>query len=218
MPAHDEAARVAASVRAALGVAGVDEVVMVDDGSSDDTSGEARRADARVVTLERNVGKGAALNAGLAVVDSGLGALLLLDADLGDSASEASLLLGPVLAGAADMTIARFPPTARPGGFGLVKGLARAGISWLGGDFQAEAPLSGQRALSPRAVEALTPFAEGFGVEVTLTVRALRRGFVVTEVPTEMTHAATGRDAAGFLHRGRQFVDVLRSLAALRRE
>ena len=49
-------------------------------------------------------------------------------------------------------------------------------------------------------------------------VRALRAGLRVTEVPVAMRHAATGRDLAGFLHRGRQFVDILGTLVALRFE
>ncbi|MDP2300742.1 MAG: hypothetical protein Q8M55_08535, partial [Actinomycetota bacterium] len=52
-------------------------------------------------------------------------------------------------------------------------------------------------------------------VEVALTVRVSRAGGRVLEVPTTMRHAATGRDLAGFLHRGRQFVAVAVSLARL---
>jgi hypothetical protein len=46
-------------------------------------------------------------------------------------------------------------------------------------------------------------------------VRVVRAGGRVVEVPTTMSHAATGRDLAGFLHRGRQFLSVARVLVAL---
>jgi hypothetical protein len=96
----------------------------------------------------------------------------------------------------------------------LVKGLARRGIRTLSG-FEATAPLSGQRALSRHAWMAATPFARGYGVEVALTVRAASAGQRLLEVPTTMGHAATGRDIAGFAHRGRQFVQVGLALVRL---
>jgi glycosyltransferase involved in cell wall biosynthesis len=219
MPAHNEAARIAASVAAARGIAGVTDVVVVDDGSADKTAELARQAGARVVSLPRNAGKGAALNAGLVHVDDAADILLLLDADLGDTAAEGARLLEPIVAGTADMTVGALERTPGSGGFGLVKGLARSGIAHLvGGDFLPGAPISGQRALSRAAWVAATPFANGYGAEVALTVRALWAGLRIIEVPVAMRHAATGRDLAGFLHRGRQFLDILGTIAALRFE
>lgn len=215
MPAFNEAERIAASVRAAAGIPGVDEVVVADDGSTDGTAEIAGDAGARVVRLERNVGKGAALDAALQAAGHP-GAVLLLDADLGGTATEAAALLAPVLAGEADMTIAAFPKAAGKAGFGLVKGLARRGIALLGRrGFEPVSPLSGQRAISKSALSVVTPFAFGYGVEVALTVRALRAGLRVLEVPTGMAHAATGRDISGFVHRGRQFADVAFALLRL---
>ena len=115
--------------------------------------------------------------------------LVLLDGDLGATAAEAGTLLEPVLAGAADMTIATLPKPPASGGFGLVKGLARWGIRRLSG-FEPTAPLSGQRALSRAAWEAATPFATGYGVEVGLTVRAARAGHAPPRGPDH--HGARG--------------------------
>jgi hypothetical protein len=222
IPARDEAARVGATVASAKAIPGVSRVLVIDDASSDDTGAEARAAGAEIVRLERNVGKGAALDAGLAVVRESADVLLLLDADLGESAAQGALLIGPVIAGDADMTIAVFPPAARKAGFGLVKRLSRWGVRALGGAagraFPAAAPLSGQRALTRECWERVTPFAFGYGVEVALSVRALRAGMRVLEVQTTMSHDATGRDAAGFAHRGRQFLHVARALARLSME
>jgi hypothetical protein len=217
MPAYDEEVLVGASVEGALAIDGVERVLVVDDGSSDGTASEAARAGAQVLRLETNVGKGAAVEAGLELVGAA-DITLLLDADLGPSATEGRKLIAPVAAGDADMAIAVLPTPARKGGFGLVKGLARWGIERLGGGFETQAPLSGQRALSAAAVRAVRPVASGYGLEVALTVRALRAGLTVIEVPAAMTHAATGRDVAGFTHRGRQFVDVASTLARLSRE
>lgn len=217
IPAFNEAQRVTSTVMAAFSVEGIDSVIVIDDGSSDATADLARAAGAEVLVLPANAGKGAALDAGLASAGF-FDVLLLLDADLGESAAQASLLLEPLLAGAADMAIARFPRPAGKAGFGLVKGLARWGIRRLGGGFDAQAPLSGQRALTAAASRVVAPFAFGYGVEVALTVRALRAGLRVVEIETTMSHAATGRDIGGFLHRGRQFAHVLNALIRLATE
>ncbi|MGB4593883.1 MAG: glycosyltransferase [Coriobacteriia bacterium] len=215
IPARNEAARVADTVRAVLAIEGVTRVLVIDDGSTDATSDEARGAGAEVVRLGRNAGKGGALNTGLYRVREDADVLLLLDADLGQTASEGARLLVPVLAGDADMTIGQLPKPPGSGGFGLVKGLARWGIRRLGGGFDATAPISGQRALSRAAWQAATPFASGYGAEVALTVRALRAHMRVVEVPVEMAHAATGKDLAGFAHRGRQFLQIALALIKL---
>jgi glycosyltransferase involved in cell wall biosynthesis len=214
IPAHNEAGRIERTVAAALGIEGVSRVLVVDDGSEDSTADLAEKAGARVVRLQRNVGKGAALDAGAKRVEDA-DYVLLLDADLAETAAQASVLLGPVMAGETDLAIAAFPKPAGKAGFGLVKGLARWGIARMGGGFEANAPLSGQRALTRRALEEVLPFSTGYGVEVTMTVRALRAGLRLAEIPTTMTHAATGRDFAGFVHRGRQFMHVSMALVRL---
>jgi len=219
IPAHDEEPRIAATVAAAAAIPDVTTVTVVDDASADRTAEAAESAGARVVQLPRNVGKGAALDAGLAHVPQEADVILLLDGDLEDSAAQGALLLAPIARREADMTVATFPPVAGKAGFGLVKGLARRGIHTLGGpaahSFTANAPLSGQRALTRPCLELVTPFAFGYGVEVALTVRALQAGMRVVEVPTTMSHDATGRDVSGFAHRGTQFVHVAWALVRL---
>jgi hypothetical protein len=219
IPAHNEAERIVATVTAARAIPGVDRVFVVDDASTDGTAELAKGAGAEVLRLLSNAGKGAALDAGLARVGEDADVLLMLDGDLGATASQGALLLEPILRGEADMTIAAFPKPTGKAGFGLVKGLARWGIRTLGGAggraFAATAPLSGQRAMTRACLERVTPFAFGYGVEVALSVRALRAGMRVTEVTTTMSHDATGRDAAGFMHRGRQFAHVARALGRL---
>ncbi len=65
-------------------------------------------------------------------------------------------------------------------------------------------------------VAAVLPFARGFGMETAMTIDALRAGFRLVEVELEPEHRATGRTAAGFLHRFRQLVDIVRVYAARR--
>lgn len=210
IPAYNEAGRIGETVKAARGLTGVSEVIVIDDGSADGTAEEARAAGAdRVVQMPVNSGKGAALAAGIKVTDAEV--LLLLDGDLGASAAAASALLDPVIAGHADMTIAVLPRTRKSGGFGLAVGLARWGIRKFTGRTM-QAPISGQRALRKEIIERLGRLDSGFGVEVGLTIDAIRMGYRVEEVPVELSHRSTGRDIGGFLHRGRQFIDIARAL------
>jgi glycosyltransferase involved in cell wall biosynthesis len=209
IPALNEAPTIAATVEAVRATGLVDEVVVIDDASTDGTGRLAEEAGARVVRRAAPGGKGGALNAGLAEAAGEI--IVVVDGDTGASAGEVRHLIAPILAGEADLTIARFPPAGRRGGFGLVKGLARWGIRRFTG-WEMQSPLSGQRGMRREVLEALGGFASGFGVEVGLTIDAARRGFRVREVPVRMTHRETGRDLAGFLHRGRQFLDVAREL------
>jgi glycosyltransferase involved in cell wall biosynthesis len=217
IPAKDEAERIGVTVTAALKLPGVDLVVVVDDGSSDETGRVARAAGARVVRHSRNKGKAAAMESGAEAVrlldEEGSRHLLFLDADLGETAGAALPLIAPVRSGAADVTIAVFATRVRLGGHGAVVRLARDGIKRLTG-WEASQPLNGQRCLSRAAFEAARPLAHGFGVETGMTVDLLRKGFRVIEVEVEMAHRATGNDLRAQLHRAKQFRDVGLALAA----
>ncbi len=210
IPAHNEATRITDTVKGVLDIAEVSEVIVVDDASTDETAKLATLAGATVMVLPRNMGKGGALNVGVAKATGDV--IALLDGDLGASAREARLLVLPILEDQADMTIARFPQAKKKGGFGLVKNLARKGIRYYTG-LEANAPLSGQRVMTRSVLEKVIPFASGYGVEVALTIKVARAGFRVTEIATQMSHAETGRDLRGFMHRGKQFVHVARVLA-----
>ncbi|MEP6760941.1 MAG: glycosyltransferase [Sporichthyaceae bacterium] len=224
IPAKNEAARIAATVAAARSIDGVDLVVVVDDGSTDETAVLATGAGATVIGHPRSRGKAAAMETGAELVrlldqqDGGTSPrpLLFLDADLAETARNAAPLVPPVLAGEADMTIATLPPQGQPGGGrGLVVSLSRKGIASATG-FSATQPLSGQRCLTREAFDAATPLAPGFGVETGLTIDLLRQGFRVREVEVDLHHRVTGTDVRAQLHRARQYRDVARALAVRR--
>jgi Glycosyl transferase family 2 len=202
--ARDEERRIGATV-AALRLAFPDaEVIVADDGSRDGTAAAAAAAGAVVVGLAAR-GKGQALSAAERVAPPGR--LLLMDADLSGD-------LGPLLRSEADLAIAAFSRRSG-GGFGLAKRTGRALVRLRSG-FDAREPLSGQRALSPAAREACFPLAPGFGCEVRMTIDAVRAGLSVEEPELELEHRATGRDLAGFAHRGRQLLDALVATGPLR--
>ena len=210
IPAYNEALLIQETVLAVKNCEKVDQLIVINDCSTDQTSELAKAVGAEVIDLPRNLGKGGALNQGLELAKGNI--IAVLDGDLGKTAAEIEKLLTPVLAQQADMVIAKFPPTQRRGGFGLVTTLAKKGIRWLTG-LEVASPLSGQRVIRRVILDRLGHFEAGFGVEVGLTIDVFRFGFRVKEVPVQMSHAETGRNLAGFIHRGRQFADVLLVLA-----
>jgi len=207
VPAFNEQERIGATVKSLLAGSAA-EVMVIDDGSTDLTSQAAEKAGAEVLRLSRNRGKGGALNAGLQRAGTDFDILLLIDADTGETASESSKLVDAVENGGADMAIAILPGKAGTGGFGFVLKLARRILKRRAG-FKAVAPLSGQRALSRQAVESILPLASGYAMEVAMTVDAARKGLAIVEVPAAFAHSYTYRDAGGFIHRGRQYLDIL---------
>jgi hypothetical protein len=204
IPAYNEQGRVGATAAAARTIAGVAEVVVVDDGSTDATADEAARAGAKVVRA-RHRGKGDALRRGIAAAAGEL--VLLLDADLGESAGAAEPLVAAVGEGRADLAIAVLPAPRRRPGLGIALGAARVGLWLLTGRWFA-APLSGQRCMTTELARTL-PWARGFAAEVAASADAAALGARIAEVPLDLAHAPTGRNLAGFLHRGRQFAAVL---------
>jgi Glycosyl transferase family 2 len=195
--ARDEAGRVGAIVTALREAFPGAVVIVADDGSQDGTAAEAEAAGARVLRLPHR-GKGQALT--LAEQAAPPGAVLLCDADL---RGELRLLTEAD----ADLAVAAFADR-QGGGFGIAKATARRLIRALAG-LEASEPLSGQRALSAEARAATFPLAAGFGCEVRGTIDAVRAGLAVRELELQLRHRATGRDASGFAHRGRQLVDLL---------
>lgn len=224
IPAKDEAARIAETIRAVRRIRGVGAVIVVDDGSVDGTARIAAAEGAEVVRHARNHGKADAMMSGIgrlkglvrvgrATPDT---AVLFVDADLQASAEEVGALVAPVAGGEADLTIATLPKQASPGGgFGLVVGLATRGIEELTGWTPAQ-PLSGMRCLSPEAIAAATPFARGWGVEVGMTIDVLDAGLTIVEVPCELHHRVTGRDWRSQVHRAAQYRDVALALGVRR--
>jgi len=210
VPAHDEEEAIARTVKRLAAIPGIREVVVVADGCRDRTAEEAAGAGARVLASPVRLGKGAAVEGALDRLEP-CGAYVLVDGDVGETAAEAGALLERIRSGETDLAIGVLPPP-EGGGFGLVRRLSGWLIRVLTG-FPAQAPLSGQRALTRDALFACRPLADGFGLETAMTIDAARLGFRMEEVPVAMSHRATGRSVRGFVHRARQGVDILRAVA-----
>jgi len=138
--------------------------------------------------------------------------VVLCDGDLGESAGRLAALAEAVRGGRADIAVAAFK-TRAGGGFGLALGFARWAIRRRCG-LQASAPLSGQRVLRAEVLSGLLPFAPGYGMEVGMTIDAVRAGRRVVEIELDLSHRATGRTPAGFAHRAAQLRDFVREYEA----
>jgi glycosyltransferase involved in cell wall biosynthesis len=216
--AHNEAERIAATLGALARAFPRAPVWVADDGSTDATARIAREAGAHVVGSAAVIGKGAAVTGAAreawrdAQATSGGSEIefvfVLCDGDLGDSAVELGALADVVARGEGDIAVAAFA-TRVGGGFGLALAFARWAIRRRCG-LRMVAPISGQRALRARALADVLPFAPGFGMEIGMTIDAVRAGWRVCEVELQLTHRASGRTLAGSLHRARQLLDFLR--------
>jgi len=215
--AWNERERIGATIQALGEALPGARIVVADDHSRDGTAGVARDAGAEVVTAPRRLGKGGATTLAVRSLLDGGGAptaLVLCDGDLGPTAAQLPQLVDALDRGDGDLAVAAFAQRVG-GGFGIVLRFARWAIRRRAG-IEPTAPISGQRALRPEVVAAVLPFAHGFGMETAMTIDAARAGFRLVEVELELEHRATGRTAAGFAHRLRQLVDIVRVYAARR--
>jgi glycosyltransferase involved in cell wall biosynthesis len=153
VPAYNEEKTIADVVKVLVASPHLEQVIVVSDGSRDNTAVVAAKAGALVVNLPQNRGKGGAMLAGVKQTDDDY--ILFLDADLiGLKQSHIESMLAPVLQGRAEVTLGVFK-----------KGRVTTDLA------QKFAPyLSGQRVIKASLLRQVQDmdFAR-FGVEMALT-------------------------------------------------
>jgi hypothetical protein len=137
---------------------------------------------------------------------------LLCDGDLGSSASALTSLVEAIERGECDLAVAAFS-RRDGGGFGIAVGFARWAIRRRCG-LETNAPISGQRAMRADVLRATLPFAAGYGMEIGMTIDAVRAGNALREYEVDLSHRATGRTLAGFAHRAGQLRDFVLAYAS----
>lgn len=211
--AHNEADRIGATLDALARALPGARLMVADDASTDGTQTAAMRHGAWLVSRRRPHGKGgnvsATAEAAVGEFPGGATALLC-DGDLGASAAELVALVEAVEAGRCDLAVGRFADP-HGGGFGFTLGYARRAVERLCGASFA-APLSGQRAMRVSTLRELIPFADGWGLEVGMTIDAVRAGHRVEEIELPLSHRIAGHTPAVFLHRARQLRDIRRAV------
>jgi glycosyltransferase involved in cell wall biosynthesis len=179
-----------------------DEVLVVDDGSRDDTAAIAKRLGASVVSHEKNLGKGAALRDCFEYAKrSGADVLVTMDGDGQHDPSSIPALVHALTSKGIDVAI----------GSRLTKPPEMPRLRWLAvrvldraAGVRVEDKLvdsqSGFRAYSRRAIESLTPAELGLSVDSELIKKAEAAGFGIDLVPITVTYAGKTSTTHPLLH------------------
>ena len=198
IPAHDEAGTIAQVVEAAWAVLDEgDELLVIDDGSTDETAALAEATGVRVVSLRPNQGKGRALWRGIEEARHDL--LLFIDADGQDDPAEIPLLIDALGSEVAMVIGSRFLGTLRDGSITASHKVGNRALTGLFNllygcrltDTQAGFRLVRRSALDVRQLRAVR-----YEIETELTLHVLRRGGTVVEVPVSRDRRPHG--ASGF--------------------
>lgn len=202
IPALNEADSIDALL-AAIPPGLVDEIMVVDNGSTDDTAARALAAGARVVREDRR-GYGFACAAGVAATQADI--MVFLDADLSDFPEEMAALLAPIQSGQADLVLgSRFlagnlsqsvmPPQQRFGNW-LASRLMRRLYGLPVTD------LSPFRAVRRDVLLALDMREMTYGWPTEMMVKAARRGYRLIEIPVRYRARYAGRSKVSGTVRG----------------
>jgi len=199
VPAYNEAHSIAGVVSELRATQPDFEIVVIDDGSTDETASVARRAGAEVVQLPFNLGIGGAVQTGIEWARRrGCELAVQVDGDGQHDPREIDKLLEPILAGRSDVVVGtRFagegtyrPSVARRIGIGVFAGLVSLIVRQRVTD-----TTSGFRAMNDRAIEL---FADEYPYdypEVEATVLIFRHRLRLVEVPVTMRQRAAGRSS-----------------------
>ncbi|MGB7606596.1 MAG: glycosyltransferase family 2 protein [Lutisporaceae bacterium] len=209
LPAYNEEENIKDTINAVKGIEGITEIIVVDDGSEDNTYRAAEGfKDILLIHNNANKGKGGAIKAALPYVSNKY--VIFIDADLKQSASEMKKLVSNTKRNSRTMLVAVYPKPLKKGGFGLVKCLSRKGLYMLTSK-TSDSVLSGQRLVSTEFIRNIS-IPSNFAMEFKITLEAIKNGLNIVEVPVNIRHRETGRNIKGFIHRGKQFVNILNVL------
>jgi glycosyltransferase involved in cell wall biosynthesis len=183
IPAFNEASSIADVVGGLSSP--VEHVIVVDDGSTDDTADRARQAGAEVVEHDTNLGKGRAIRTGVArALAGGFTHVLFLDADMQHLPHEAARLLEAAAETSADVVIGerQFSRADMPSSRYHANRIGSRALSWFVG-----APVQdtqcGFRVFRADALRPLRLHASGYEIETEMLVKVRRRGGRVATVP-----------------------------------
>jgi glycosyltransferase involved in cell wall biosynthesis len=188
IPGYNEGPRIGPVVRGTLEHL---PVIVVDDGSTDDTAARAREAGATVIERRPNAGKGAALRAGFRqALDAGYDAVLTLDADGQHDPAEIPAFLDAFAAEPPpDLVIGRRNFRAMPPIRRLSNTIGGMAFSWAVGREIADNQ-SGYRLIGRRILAATIDSDEGgFEFEVEMITTSIRLGGTIAWVPIRTIYA-----------------------------
>ena len=216
VPVFNEADLIVDTIENLKKVEHINEIVVVNDGSTDNTLDVVNDLNVSVINLEKNYGKGYAMKTAMSTLEYDY--IAFIDGDLGNTSIEIEDLILPVINGEADVSIAKFPKrdtkTDSKGGFGIVKSFAKKGVCFFTKK-EIDSSLSGQRVYRKEVIDKINYVPNNYGIEVAMTIQTFNNGFSIIEVPVTMKHRYSQRNFKGFLHRGKQFSDILKTFIVM---
>ena len=176
IPAYNEEDTVAKVVEVVRNVSFVDEIIVVNDGSSDKTEEEAIKAGAIVINHETNKGKGEALYTGYKQAECDV--IAFIDADIYNLTSKkVESMIMPILLGDAEITKTKFSRVS-----GRVTELtAKPLLNFFFPEISFEQPLSGQFAARKSTLRKIN-FEKDYGVDVGIVIDADVLGISIMEI------------------------------------
>jgi glycosyltransferase involved in cell wall biosynthesis len=189
VPAFNEAGTIAAVVEGVRPL--VERVIVVDDGSRDETAARARAAGADVIAHETNRGKGHAVRTGLArAFDIDVSHVLLLDGDLQHLPQEAAGLLAEAERTGADVVLGerKFERARMPASRYHANRIGSLVLSWFVG-LPVHDTQCGFRVFRVDALRPLRLTAAGYEIETEMLVKVCRRGGRIACVPVTAVYA-----------------------------
>ena len=176
IPAYNEEETVAKVIEVVKKVSFVDEIIVVNDGSSDNTEKEATEAGAIVINHETNKGKGEALYTGYQEAECDI--IAFIDADIFNlTSAKVEAMIKPILDGKTDITKTKFSRAS-----GRVTELtAKPLLNFFFPEISFEQPLSGQFAARKEVLKKIN-FEKDYGVDVGIVIDADVLGISITEV------------------------------------
>ena len=176
IPAYNEEDTVAKVVEVVRNVSFVDEIIVVNDGSSDKTEEEAINAGAIVINHETNKGKGEALYTGYKQAECDV--IAFIDADIYNLTSKkVESMIMPILLGDAEITKTKFSRVS-----GRVTELtAKPLLNFFFPEISFEQPLSGQFAARKSTLRKIN-FEKDYGVDVGIVIDADVLGISIMEI------------------------------------
>ena len=176
IPAYNEEDTVAKVVKVVKAVSFVDEIIVVNDGSNDNTAEEAENAGAIVINHETNKGKGQALYTGYKEAECDI--IAFIDADIYNLTSKkVEAMIRPILEGEAEITKTKF---ARESGR-VTELTAKPLLNFFFPEISFEQPLSGQFAARKEILKRIN-FESDYGVDVGIVIDADVQGISILEV------------------------------------
>lgn len=212
LPAKNEALSVGSTVRRALECQPLAEVIVVNDGSTDDTVQRAEQAGARVVHHPYSKGNGAAIKTGARA--AGGDVLVFMDADGQHDPADIARMLKKMEQGHDLVVGARQKGSQASMGRGLANGLYNRLATWMTGH-RVEDLTSGFRAVrASKFREFLYLLPNGFSYPTTSTMAFFRAGYSVAYVPI---HAAPriGKSHIRLLRDGTRFLLIIFKIGTL---